>query len=322
MLIADCAVDVENVLARLGLETSANSRGWAQQLCPFHSERRASFAVNVEHGGWVDYHDGTTGGLVKLVQQVRGCGREEALDFIGGVPQTETMSAAELLAKLLYRYEKPDTESDVRWWAEHYDSLPRDKMSAYFFERGFTPRTMAAFGVRFTPTWGALIWPMRDENENLVGFAARRLPGAPGPKYLYPKGVQIRLFPENMYDGDRAVIVEGPLDAMWLYQAGVAGALAILRNAMSARQQAEIRRRAKSVVLMLDNDQPGIEATEAAVKALSGQLAMIRVATYPREDAKDPQELSASEAQEAVAGAQPAVGWLLKRARQKGELGV
>lgn len=281
MRLADVEVDVEDVLARLGVEpVSRREGGWADALCPFHEERRASFSVSLEHGGWVDRHTARTGSLLALVAELRGMSRDEAARWVRG--SRTIIESADLLARILRSGAPRDAEAaalgeDVRRWAARFEALPTDRMSEYFFERGFTDATRRRFDVRYDDDPPALVWPVRDENANLAGFALRKVPPCGWPPYLYPRGFRRMLFPLDAYEGETVVLVEGPLDAMRLHQAGVSGALALLGADLTDAQLATLRRLARRVVLALDSDPAGDAATATLTRRLVGTFDLWRV---------------------------------------------
>ncbi len=296
MKIANFDLDVEAVLGALGIEVTEERGDWADALCPLHAEGDASFAVNLEHGGWICRHDDEGGQLVDLVVRLRELTRREALAWMADAGPVQDHSIDELLERLTGG-EKPE-EHDPMAWAEHYLGLSTDTMAEYWFQRGFTEETMEAFGVRYHgggPGPAHLIWPVNDEDTNTVAFMLRRLGGneaARGPKYLYPKGFERTLFPLDHFEGDEAVLVEGPLDAMWLHQHGYRGALAMLGSGVTARQEAWLRGHVTRVMLVLDNDLVGRAGAENLLARLGGFD--LRIATVPLRY-KDPQNMPPKE---------------------------
>lgn len=288
MFIADVFVDVPRVLESLGIECDGMTRdGWIDVVCPLHPENKPSFSVSLEHGGWVCRHGDETGGLVSLVARVRGVSRFDAVRWAQR-SVTQLSDSEVLLSKLLKRGHV-DEDNAVLKWAERYDALPTSVMSEYWFERGFNAKTLRGFEVRYDPNTNSLLWPVRDENWNLIGFTERRVPPFEGAKYLYPKGFGRELFPMNMLVGDHAVLVEGPLDAMWLRQHGYPG-IAVLGASITARQLSWLKGKVRKLTLALDNDEVGQTTQVKLVKQLSKTFSVKTVEIPP--GCKDVQELS------------------------------
>jgi DNA primase len=274
--IADSYVDVESVLEALGLETLGQSGDWAGVLCPFHPEGTPSFSINLEHGGWVDRHEGeTTGSLIHLVELLRDCTRQEAADWVRGLSRRQLSSTDALVQ--LYKLTEPEAPyTEVLEWARRYEELPTNIMSEYFFARGFSKKTMRRFGMRYDDEQSRIICPVTDEDENLLGFIARNVPPNDSRKrYLYPRGMHRTLFPLNHFTGDEAILVEGPLDALWLHQCGYGNALAVLGSSLTREQRSWLRQHVTCVTFVFDNDRDGQLGQRKAAKELGGVPALV-----------------------------------------------
>lgn len=302
--IADTNIDVEDTLERLGVEVVTSRGSWGDALCPFHPENNPSFSVHLDEGAWICRHGGERGQLLDLVVAVRECTRHEAATWLREQAPKE-YSATDVLVKLFQLSEEHERDMSATFeWAERYDALDSNLMSDYFFARGFTTRTMRDFDVRFDEEQGVLIWPVRDEAANLVGFVKRLVPPNVGKRYEYPKGFQRVLHPLDHFVGHEAILVEGPLDALWLHQHGHTGGLAALGSDVTRHQVAWLRRNVTKVVVAFDNDQEGRAGRGKVLRALAGVYVL--VARLPRE-AKDVQELDAVVLKEALESAVPAV---------------
>jgi DNA primase len=120
-----------------------------------------------------------------------------------------------------------------------------------------------------------IMFPVKDLNGNVVAFGGRVL-GQGEPKYLnspetavYTKGrVLYGLFDtkEEIRASDRAVLVEGYMDFLSLWQGGVRNVVASLGTALTRQQVQILRRFTKNVVLLFDPDQAGRHAAERSLK--------------------------------------------------------
>jgi DNA primase len=121
--------------------------------------------------------------------------------------------------------------------------------------------------------WGRVTFPIRDGSGRILGFGGRTL-GNEHPKYLnspesalFHKGqVLYGLFEarEAIRHAERAVIVEGYLDALALVEAGIGYAVASLGTAFTKAQLQLIRRFAPEMIAFFDGDRAG---QEAAIRA-------------------------------------------------------
>lgn len=153
-----------------------------------------------------------------------------------------------------------------------------------------------------------LMIPIRDERGRTVGFGARALDPDDEPKYL--NSPQTPLFDKSrllfafdlaktaIRESETAIIVEGYLDAITAHQAGFNNVVAQMGTSLTEMQLRAVARTARTILLALDSDVAGQNATrrslEAARQALradySGRLSVdIRVLQIP--GAKDPDDL-------------------------------
>ncbi len=153
-----------------------------------------------------------------------------------------------------------------------------------------------------------LMIAIRDERGRVIGFGARALDPEDNPKYL--NSPQTPLFDKSrtlfaldvaknaIRDSETVVIVEGYMDAIQAHQAGFTNVVAQMGTALTEMQLKQLARWAKRIVLALDSDAAGQNATmrslEVARETLqadySGRLSVdIRILQIP--DAKDPDDL-------------------------------
>lgn len=144
---------------------------------------------------------------------------------------------------------------------------------------------------------GRIMFPVLDVKGNPVAFGARIL--ATGePKYLnspetpaYIKGEHLYgLFQnkEKIRQKKSAILVEGYLDLIALYQFGIRTCVASLGTAFTEHQAKLISRTARKVVLNYDGDKAGIKAARRAIETLLMQDVELEVLILP--DGQDPDD--------------------------------
>ena len=162
-----------------------------------------------------------------------------------------------------------------------------DQAHPYLTERGFTPETIAYFGVGMCTGKGIMAGriaiPIHNEQAELVAYAGR-WPGTPPDgegKYKLPAGFHKSLVVYNLhrakaYAKDQGlIIVEGFFDCMRLHQAGIPNVVALMGSSLSDEQEAQIvaavgpRGR---VALMFDEDGAGWRGREEALTQLSSRV--------------------------------------------------
>ena len=165
-----------------------------------------------------------------------------------------------------------------------------------------------------------IMFPITDMRGRVVGFGGRSLPSQgqeeSQPKYL--NTAQTVLFDKGslLYALDRAkehirregsaVIVEGYMDAIAAHQHGYSNVVASMGTALTERQVRLLKRFARDVILALDADTAGQEATLRAVEYQEILGGDIRVVVLP--PGLDPDEAIRRQAEgwpALLAGAQP-----------------
>lgn len=144
---------------------------------------------------------------------------------------------------------------------------------------------------------GRVMFPVLDIKGNPVAFGARIL--AQGePKYLnspetpaYTKGNHLYgLFQsrEEIRQKKFAILVEGYLDLIALYQYGIRNAAASLGTAFTPEQSKLLSRFTKRVVINYDGDKAGVKAARRAIEILLAEDFETKVLVLP--DGQDPDD--------------------------------
>jgi DNA primase len=123
---------------------------------------------------------------------------------------------------------------------------------------------------------GRLMIPIRDGRGRVIGFGARTLDPDGVPKYLNsPKTVLfdkshtlfgLDLAGRAIRREDCVVITEGYMDVMQAHQAGYRNVVAQMGTALTETQLRQLQRYSKRIVLSLDPDAAGVQATLRGVE--------------------------------------------------------
>lgn len=144
---------------------------------------------------------------------------------------------------------------------------------------------------------GRLMFPICDAQGRVVAFGGRIL-GEGEPKYLnspetavYTKGQHLfglSYAREAIRQRRYAILVEGYLDFLIPYQAGVKHLVASLGTALTENQVRLLGRYAKQIIVNFDPDAAGVSATKRSLELLLGQGFKVNVLSLP--DNLDPDE--------------------------------
>jgi DNA primase len=190
-----------------------------------------------------------------------------------------------------------------------------DALRSHLIGRGFSSEELIAAGLLVESATGGydrfrsrLMFPINDEKGRTVGFGARELEASaerPGAKYIntpqtpmFDKGAILYAFDrakEAIRRQGEAIVVEGYMDAIAAHQHGIENVVASMGTALTHRQIRLLERLRCKVLLALDADAAGMEATLRALQE-AGESGAIHAASA----AAGPGELSEEEFSEKV----------------------
>ena len=176
---------------------------------------------------------------------------------------------------------------------------------------------------------GRLMFPIHNESGAIIGFGGRALAAGEEPKYLnssespiYHKGrvlYNLHRAKTAIRAASRAVLVEGYMDAIGAWAAGVHEVVASCGTALVVQQVRAIKRHSERIVVNFDPDEAGMKAAERSIEILVEEGMQVRVLEL--EGGLDPDEYVKANGAEAYrAHAEKAPGyfyWLADRARGK-----
>src|SRR5215210_4702169 len=181
-----------------------------------------------------------------------------------------------------------------------------DALSSHLKERGATTAQIERSGLvvkkdtggfydRFR---GRVIFPVLDAQGRAVAFGGRTLTAEGEPKYLnspetaaYVKGRHLYGLHQTRDEIRRrkfAILVEGYLDLILPYQAGVRNMVASLGTALTSEQAKLLGRFARKVVINYDGDRAGVKAAGRAIETLLAEDFEVKVLVLP--EGADPDE--------------------------------
>lgn len=328
--------------------------GSMKGLCPFHDERSPSFHVRPQVGYYHCFGCGEGGDVFTFLQKMDHVTFTEAVERLAasigfalhyedGGAAADHGNRARLLAA---------NEAAREYFSEQLTAPGADAGRAFLGERGFDASVAARFGVGYAPQgWdnlgkhlkgrgfteqeltaagllsagdrgsydrfrGRVIWPIRDQTGQTVGFGARRLfDDDKGPKYLNTPETAVYHKAQVLYGLDLAkrdiarsrqvVIVEGYTDVMACHLAGVTTAVATCGTSFGV-DHIKIMRRVLSddsaglgeVVFTFDPDAAGQKAALRAFSEEQRFAAQTYVAVAP--DGLDPCDLRLAKGDDAV----------------------
>ena len=293
-------------------------------LCPFHSEKTASFVVFPESQHWHCFGACSEGGDVFTFVM-----KQEGWDFRTAMQELARRAGVELQPRTPAQEEADDerdrmrevlaaassyfnhclrqaagaeaarayvagrglSEQTVERFQLGYSPAGWDTTMTYLTQRGFTTKELIQAGLlveredtgtvydRFRQR---LMIPIHDGKGRVIGFGARTLDPAGVPKYLNSPQTPVFDKSQTLFGldkarrairrQDQAVIVEGYMDVMQAHQAGFENVVAQMGTALTESQLRELQRYATKLILALDPDAAGVQATLRGVEVARDTL--------------------------------------------------
>jgi DNA primase len=174
-----------------------------------------------------------------------------------------------------------------------------------------------------------LMFPIHNESGKMIAFGGRALSSDDEPKYLnspetpiYKKShvlYNLHRARESVRKEDRAILVEGYMDAIGVTAAGFRNVVASCGTALTAQQVQAIKRHSHRIAVNFDPDAPGANAAERSIDLLLAEGMQVRIVELDGELDPDEycKERGGAAYQERVDGAKGYFYWLADRARAK-----
>lgn len=330
-----------------------SSVGSLKGLCPFHDEKTPSFNVRNGQGYYHCFGCGAGGDVYKFLQEIESLSFTESVERVaskvGYTLNYDDVDSGEVQTRSrTFEANQLASAYFIQQLAQPEAKMARETL----ISRGFDAESMTSFGVGYAPKgWsnltghlkskgfteeelvvaglvsrgerglydrfrGRLVWPIRDANNQVLGFGARHLyEDDQGPKYLNTSETPVYHKSRVLYGLDLAkkaiakkrqvVVVEGYTDVMACHLAGVDTAVATCGTAFGEEHIKILNRlligagdAPAEVIFTFDPDAAG---TKAALKVYGDSEkfnALTFVATGP--DGLDPSDLRQQRGDEAV----------------------
>lgn len=143
-----------------------------------------------------------------------------------------------------------------------------------------------------------LMFPITNVNNKVIGFTGRVLNPQDQPKYLnspetpiFNKGgvlYGLSITKESIRKENQAILVEGQMDVLSSYQAGIKNVVASSGTALTIDQLHLVQRYAETLILALDADAAGSAATKRIIELASVEDLEIKIALLG--EFKDPDD--------------------------------
>ena len=312
--------------------------------CPFHDDTNPSMHVSPDKQIFKCFVCGTSGNAIGFVMKYEHLSFKEAMKKVAEIcgyrdPRLEGINETKVIdprrgplikclhdLTIYYQYALNSPEGKVGldyFNNRHLDANLRNKFQlGYAFkdgkatcrflqEKGHSLKTIEDIGIasNINGTYsdrnqGRAIFPIMDNNGEVVGYSARRL--GDGPEAKYVNSPETYLFHKSniLYNYHNAkekahivgyvYVLEGFMDVYALYRIGIESCVAIMGTALSTEHIRLLRALNCEIRLCLDGDIPGQKAMMEISKVLTENGLKVRIVDN-QNSSKDPDEILNSE---------------------------
>lgn len=305
---------LEDVIRRYQpLQRAGSSDNSLVGLCPFHADRHPSLHVHVGKQYYKCFACGEGGDLFKYVMRVEGCSFREALEKLAGwygitsgtplPPAPKRSGGASEQAALKARAVPTLLERDCQY---RQNSLMLESLTPYVPDEACLREIYRLFEVgessAFVPSGYEkmafrLVFPIRDAEGRLAGFAARYIGTPPAGVAKYVNSANNAVYQKGeilygLWQAGEAIrrhgfvyITEGYKDTLAMHAAGFRNTVALAGTALTAEHVALLACYTRRAVVMLDGDLRGQEAAGRTVLLLqSAAFTVSRLTLEPKHD--------------------------------------
>jgi DNA primase len=318
-------------------------------LCPFHDDKNPSLNISKEKQIFKCFVCGTGGNAITFVEKYEKIPFDAAVrkvaDLIGFhddrlLKQAPVVHIDPNLTPLIaciddlqkyysYALTIPEGEKGRQYLKDRH--IPQDQILKYglgyspldgqatikFLQaKGHSLKSIEGIGIALAHANGTsdhnagrLIFPLWDQNGQVVGFSARQLEKDGTSKYinspdgaLFHKGHILYNYHNVRGSAHRdgyCYLLEGFMDVMALEKAGLPNALALMGTSLTNEQVALLRRLNCEIRLCLDGDAPGQSAMMKIVSQFQRASITFRVVSNPG-DLRDPDDILQESGPEAL----------------------
>ena len=271
--------NIEKILDALEIEY-IDKYDYFQAECPIHNGDNPTAFSWVKSKGYFRCftHKCERGGsdVFDLVSKVKKCSFVEAKRIVKEIVagDYDASSDEEMQSSLAFkRYIKNNQVKKSKFKIYDPKLLTRLKEHNYLTDRGFSVEAQKEFKIGYcvnpkSKFYRRMCIPVFDDTQRLIGFTARAVfdfQSEKKPKWVHTAGMPKSEILFNMNrakkyisEQNQAILVEGPLDVLKLYMAGIKNVVAVLGSSLSGPQRSLLLKyECFDIITGFDSDEVG-----------------------------------------------------------------
>jgi hypothetical protein len=253
-------MDIDDILRQLKGVKRAGPGKWTARCCA-HDDSKPSLSIKEVEGGRV------------LLNCFSGCTYETLASVLG--IDRERYSPRPYVAPIRRAIEEPTLDAHGLWrrWLEHTD---RERVDSLGVSLGVDTDALSSLGCAWASPHNAWAFPMRNERKEVIGIRLRNDEGAKWAVKGSRSGLMIPTEDNSITENGTLWLCEGPSDTA---AALTIGLKAIGRPSCIGQEQMILNyiwiSKARRLVIVVDNDEPGLNGAAKLQALLSVPSAMI-----------------------------------------------
>jgi DNA primase len=257
--------------------------------CPFHKggrETNPSLQVNTKKNAAICFAGCYEGSATELIAKALQIPKQIAYLRMMDGTWCDIISTSHTGSK--YANLSSSSAAPVKWVPAY--------LNPYLLNRGFSRSTIVFWGIMYSEQIKHIRFPIHDIYGKLISYSYRTIEPGIEPKYIHPGFYKKlgHLFGEFQTEDDKLTVylVEGALDAIWLWQHGYKNALAFL-GGPTEEQISRVPSFGANIKICTDGDDGGRLHAKKVVVKFKEMGTSFSLVQFP--EGKDPQDMNADE---------------------------
>ncbi len=294
-------------------------------LCPFHQEKTPSLTVQDHKGSYYCFGCHASGDIISFISEIDHLSFTDTIAYLANLAGVALPKLDPIEQKKVERNHSliDVTTKASEWFAKQLKLSSNHSAYEYLQKRGINDQDIQIFSLGYAPSKGLLsflqssgfsndlaveaglaiktekkeyierfrnriIFPIKNQKSQVVGFGGRTLDAEVMPKYL--NSPETALFKKNnllyaaeiarksSFKTERLIVVEGYMDAIFMHKAGFPETVAALGTAFNQIHLKNLWSLANEPILCFDGDSAGkkamLKAAHVALPLLTPGLSL------------------------------------------------
>lgn len=252
------AIDITEYVGRY-TELRKMPSGEYLGLCPIHKEKTPSFFVNRNKQLFHCMGCGASGDIIEFIKIIHGVNFRDAVQILefesGKSPEERPRILSE--AKRFMPKEKKMVDSLI-FKSDCMEEFPNNHKITEWIEEGISEEVLEKYDVRYSKEKDRILFPIYDNDGNIVNIKYRNLYKLPKYKYIGRMGSKNFLYnfcfaKDEIVKSSECIVFEGEKSVMKMETWGIHNAVAAGCHSIKKAQECLIKLDFRDLVIAYDN---------------------------------------------------------------------